>query len=1498
MEHLYTKNMLVRVALTLLAMSCFHWAYAENITAEQALQLAQTFVSGQNNVPGGRHNSPGMTPQLTQEKQVSGLYVFNVADNGGFVIVSSDDRTAPILGFGESGHIDPDNMPSNMRAWLQGYADQIAWLQKQEAQGLLVKQNGQRKAPRRVGTHSTEAIEPLVTCHWNQRDPYNNQCPDYSEGKKAVTGCVATAMAQVMYYHKWPQNATTAIPTYTTGSYQINMPELPATTFDWANMIDVYEDPYTDDQATAVATLMLYCGQSVKMDYGPSSGASSPRVAKALKNNFDYNQATTKCVSRSYYSAAKWADMLYYELQNARPIIYSGQSSGGGHEFVCDGYKYVNDMDYFHINWGWGGTSDEYYLLSTLNPYDQGIGGSSTRDGFHYGQDAIIGIQKATDSGTTADITPNVVDLTLNSITLSKNKIYLGMTEDVTLNITNNSGVDYEGDVFLGTKSGSSTSLLNGDNCFIPAGETRDFILPFSPTEAGTFDVVLFLPTSDGYYDIKGDVAATVTVVDAVQNEIVPIYGYWADSYSRSQFIIPAEQMEALTTTDLPISLDGVTFYSSNQSVSLGDAEFDVYLAEVDETTFADENLKDWDSLNKVYSGSLSISNSKMVITFDNPYTYRGGNLLVGINQTTSGTNNECVWLGTTANGASLGGYGTTISQQNFIPATIFDFSDGPAPSVKRPTEVTVAYTGGLTATVNWMSEETAFDIEVNGIVTEDVTSPYVMSELEPATLYEIRVRAKNSEEYSLWTKPVSFTTQAETDAPFFLETTEVTANTATLNWNSIQDSYNVRYRTADDRKEIFFTPFNSDKDRRGWTYRYSFSGGEDPIFECDESDNSYLEMGYEIREESYIISPELPDYPSGSVVEFYHFYYRKSNTFQVGYSTTTNDLNAFTWSDPITAGSYYEKYSQVLPDGTKYVAFKATASDNDYTIFIDDFGIYNDISAGDWVQVNNVVSPLPIDGLESDTKYEWQVQGIYNSEPTEWSESATFTTLALSASPFGLEATEVTAHTATLNWTGIQDSYNARYRTAEDRVTPYFTSFNENEDRSGWTGSTIIFGGMDDPVYGYPGDINHMLQMGYNTRDEAYLISPELPDYPSGCVLKFNYFSGGSPSTFQVGYSTTTKDLSAFTWGSSIPAENWGYDTMYNEVLAEGIKYVAFKTTAPDDDHIIFIDNFGLFVKDIPAGDWTEVYDVASPLAIDGLTPGIRYEWQVQGFNYSDYTSTEWSQAFFTTNAYLELANDDSSADAEGKNSAIIAANAGMVADVKLTDRVFYKDTKWNTVCLPFDADLTDPECPFYGAIAKTLTDADLEGTHVTLTFGDDVTMLQAGIPYIIRWETGSDISDVVFSGVTIVSGSAADRTISLAGGQVNFIGYYDAFDIDTPDNDDIYYMTANNQLKHTGNKRTLKSCRAYFQFSENVLNSTRGFVLDFGDKDDVTTGIGEVTDSCVPSVASDQRSSASLFTHHSSLSEWHSLDGRKLDKKPTAKGVYLRNGRKVVMK
>ena len=252
MDHFYTRNKFVRVALTLLAMFCFSWTFAEDITAEQAMQLARTFVSGQKSIP-GQHNSTGMTPQLTQAKKVSGLYVFNVANNGGFIIVSNDDRTTPILGFSESGNLDPDNMPSNMRAWLQGYADEIAWMQKHD-----VKPNRLSKAPLSVGSHKTDDIAPMVKTKWNQGSPYNNLCPIYSGSSRSVTGCVATAMAQVMKYHEWPKDETKSIPGYTTSGYKLTLDGLDPVTFDWANMLNVYGTSATAAQKTAVATLMKY----------------------------------------------------------------------------------------------------------------------------------------------------------------------------------------------------------------------------------------------------------------------------------------------------------------------------------------------------------------------------------------------------------------------------------------------------------------------------------------------------------------------------------------------------------------------------------------------------------------------------------------------------------------------------------------------------------------------------------------------------------------------------------------------------------------------------------------------------------------------------------------------------------------------------------------------------------------------------------------------------------------------------------------------------------------------------------------------------------------------------------------------------------------------------------------------------------------------------------------------------------------------------------------
>ncbi|MBR7087604.1 MAG: C10 family peptidase [Prevotella sp.] len=357
---------------------------ADPVTKDEAAQKAQAFINGKNKQrPGGprRVKLAHRQMKLVQAAQENALYyVFNVGEEDGFVIVSGDDRTPAVLGYTDNGSFSTDQMPDNMRAWLQGYADQIAWLQEHPEE-----QNTIQKAP------TKNVIIPLIQTQWNQDAPYNLQCPtDPTTGKTCVTGCVATAMAQVMYYHRWPEATTTQIPAYTTEKRGISISAIAAgTTFDWDNMIPIYGNTATAAQKNAVAKLMAACGAAVQMDY--ASSASGANVSgDDFINYFGYSE-TAHEIFRENYSFAEWNSLIYAELVEGRPVLYGGQSSGGGHQFVVDGY---DGDELFHVNWGWGGGSDGYFLLSVLNPHStNGIGASSSNDGYSFGQSAVIGVK-------------------------------------------------------------------------------------------------------------------------------------------------------------------------------------------------------------------------------------------------------------------------------------------------------------------------------------------------------------------------------------------------------------------------------------------------------------------------------------------------------------------------------------------------------------------------------------------------------------------------------------------------------------------------------------------------------------------------------------------------------------------------------------------------------------------------------------------------------------------------------------------------------------------------------------------------------------------------------------------------------------------------------------------------------------------------------------------------------------------------------------------------
>lgn len=361
-----------RFSFTLLGLLVCMLTFAGHVNEQEARQRALEFLH-QGPVSESRgYAKTGNYLQTAQIEQTM-FYVFNVGNQDGFVIISADDQTQPVLGYSKQGSFDIQTITPEMKWWLDSYETQLKAIRE-----------GKAKPAEPTAIHA--AIEPMVTSLWDQGAPYNSLLSTSSS--IYVTGCVATAMAQIMYYHKWPEQVTEPIP-----SPDPVMLDLEPTTFNWSLMRNRYNSTDTDDGALEVAKLMKYCGFAAKMDYGVgSSGAQSYDAVEGMRRYLGYD-STLDEVIRADYTTAEWDALIYNELAHQRPVLYGGYSFGGGHAFVCDGYD-GNGM--YHINWGWNGTSNAYFLLSLLNPKEQGLGGFPGEDGYSVWQSAIIGIQKAT----------------------------------------------------------------------------------------------------------------------------------------------------------------------------------------------------------------------------------------------------------------------------------------------------------------------------------------------------------------------------------------------------------------------------------------------------------------------------------------------------------------------------------------------------------------------------------------------------------------------------------------------------------------------------------------------------------------------------------------------------------------------------------------------------------------------------------------------------------------------------------------------------------------------------------------------------------------------------------------------------------------------------------------------------------------------------------------------------------------------------------------------
>ena len=323
---------------------------------------------------------PGQSAtRLVYTAEQERFYVFNRGVHDGFVVVAGDDCLPQVLGYSESGAFTADNIPLPMQDWMDEMNREIAFLQSHS--GAIVYQPAKRAT----------VVHPLMTTRWDQGWPYNNLCPTYGDGSaRAVTGCVATAMAQIMKYYEWPLQGTGS------HSYYCNVNDTDPTTlsadfsqsvYEWDSMLDIYDGNSSEEACYAVAKLMSDVGISIDMGYGSSSGASEMAVLTALTRYFGYS-SRHYLLQRDLYGAAEWDQLLADEICASRPILYCGysytQGSLGGHAFVLDG---IDSNGLFHVNWGWGGSSDGYFRVSLLAP------GSGYN--FKYGQDAIFGVVPA-----------------------------------------------------------------------------------------------------------------------------------------------------------------------------------------------------------------------------------------------------------------------------------------------------------------------------------------------------------------------------------------------------------------------------------------------------------------------------------------------------------------------------------------------------------------------------------------------------------------------------------------------------------------------------------------------------------------------------------------------------------------------------------------------------------------------------------------------------------------------------------------------------------------------------------------------------------------------------------------------------------------------------------------------------------------------------------------------------------------------------------------------
>lgn len=436
---------------------------ADPIDFETAKQLASSYVEigGEPTLVKKAVRSEAKSRTLSESlKSTSPYYVFSRGEDKGFVIVSGDDCLPKILGYTESGNFDESTLPPHFLNWLQHYGDLIETAQ---SKGENVSRESESRAPQRNVLKAGKVdVDPLVTAHWHQSGPYNNLCP-FLKGttNRSLTGCVATAGAQIIYYYRKdnPSTLLATTPTYGYGDAPVTVSYPEGTPMKWDLMLDSYNGSRPAEYDEAVATFNAALGAATWLTYGSST---SGQISDLVNTFNSYFRVSSTCLYKDGQSQSAWENLIYNELVSQRPIVYSGvHPNSGGHAVVLDGYKASSNL--YHFNFGWGGQADGWYTVDD----ETGMNGFVSYQGMVY---------KIKPKKTNVNVKMQVPE-----------KFYVNRTNDVKLKVENNGTLDFSGVyLFMNTNGKKPTSLSsakdkNVETIFLPDGESVEIVLNCKP---------------------------------------------------------------------------------------------------------------------------------------------------------------------------------------------------------------------------------------------------------------------------------------------------------------------------------------------------------------------------------------------------------------------------------------------------------------------------------------------------------------------------------------------------------------------------------------------------------------------------------------------------------------------------------------------------------------------------------------------------------------------------------------------------------------------------------------------------------------------------------------------------------------------------------------------------------------------------------------------------------------------------------------------------------